>query len=391
MSGTSTKVYTQGTHRVRAPEETWAIIEPLFARFGISRIADVTGLDALGIPVALAVRPLAWTLSVSQGKGQTLELARISAAMESIELWHAERAHPPLAHEGATAAELALPYRIADLAGLSSPFVDEGVRLDWVEGVGLASGTTVPVPRDAVCFRDPRLHQWSPGWIRANSNGLASGNSAEEAQLHALYEVVERDALSRPSAEELERIPRIDPASVADDTCAELVERIAAAGGKVSIQLLPGAFGIPTFRCLLWSWDFPLLCAGFGSHADPVVALSRAVTEAAQTRLAMISGSRDDLEHFHDRLDRRHRKAEYLTAFPEPTADFAEVTAEYTRSFDNTSDELAWLTEGIVRVVGGEPVVVDLSTVPELAVVKVVVPGGRLDVDRVHPEAERAS
>ena len=39
------------------------------------------------------------------------------------------------------------------------------------------------------------------------------------------------------------------------------------------------------------------LSMGYGAHLDEGVALSRAVCEAVQSRLTMISGSRDDLFH----------------------------------------------------------------------------------------------
>ncbi|MFD1277831.1 YcaO-like family protein [Streptomyces kaempferi] len=37
--------------------------------------------------------------------------------------------------------------------------------------------------------------EWSPDLLRATSTGLARGNSRNEALLHALFEVVERDML----------------------------------------------------------------------------------------------------------------------------------------------------------------------------------------------------
>ena len=38
------KVMFTGTHRVRLPEDTLNVITPLFDHFGITRLADVTGL-----------------------------------------------------------------------------------------------------------------------------------------------------------------------------------------------------------------------------------------------------------------------------------------------------------------------------------------------------------
>ena len=111
------KVFFTGTHRVRPPEETYEAIRPLLRDFGITRLADVTGLDIIGIPVVMAVRPLGTTLSVAQGKGATLLLAKVSGAMEAIEFWHAENAVPAPELFDTPASEIDLPYGIADLAG----------------------------------------------------------------------------------------------------------------------------------------------------------------------------------------------------------------------------------------------------------------------------------
>ncbi len=78
------------------PEVTWERIRPILRTLGITRVADVTGLDDVGIPVHQAIRPASHTLSVSQGKGVTHELARVSAAMEMIELAHAEVVDQPV-------------------------------------------------------------------------------------------------------------------------------------------------------------------------------------------------------------------------------------------------------------------------------------------------------
>jgi ribosomal protein S12 methylthiotransferase accessory factor len=86
----SDKAFLRGTHRVCSPEETWERIQPAFGPAGLTRVADVTRLDVIGIPVFQAVRPRSRNLSVSQGKGATPMAARVSAAMEALELWHAE-------------------------------------------------------------------------------------------------------------------------------------------------------------------------------------------------------------------------------------------------------------------------------------------------------------
>src|SRR5438128_2287036 len=51
------KAYYGGTHRVLSPEATLAKIEPHLSAIGVTRCADVTGLDRIGIPVFCAIRP----------------------------------------------------------------------------------------------------------------------------------------------------------------------------------------------------------------------------------------------------------------------------------------------------------------------------------------------
>jgi ribosomal protein S12 methylthiotransferase accessory factor YcaO len=46
---------------------------------GITRLGNITGLDRIGIPVAIAVRPNSRSVSVSQGKGLELPQALASA------------------------------------------------------------------------------------------------------------------------------------------------------------------------------------------------------------------------------------------------------------------------------------------------------------------------
>ena len=89
------KRYTTGTHRVFAPEETLERMRPHWRKLGVTRFADVTGLDRIGIPVIMAIRPNSRSVAVSQGKGVHLAAAKASALMETVETWHAERISAP--------------------------------------------------------------------------------------------------------------------------------------------------------------------------------------------------------------------------------------------------------------------------------------------------------
>ncbi|GAB2792377.1 YcaO-like family protein [Amycolatopsis magusensis] len=365
------KVFTSGTHRVRQPEETWELIRPALADYGITRVADVTGLDVIGIPVVVAVRPLAQSLSVSQGKGQTLQLARISAVMESIEMWHAENACPPAHWTAAPARGLGLPYRIEDLYNSPASLIDENVPLDWIRGQGLATGTTVPVPRSYVQLAIMATTHWRPPGLYVESNGLASGNSTSEALLHALYEVIERDAVSAVAFDSGEGRLDIRAATIDDDVCAVLIERIRAADVHVKIDAIPNRWGLPTFLCFVWSEDFPVFSAGSGTHSSPGVALSRAITEAVQSRLTAISGTRDDLPGIYPHI-RAGAVAEVFTA----EARHAWGDLQWSNpQFADVSSEADSVAQLVAATTGTEPIVVDLSTSADFAVVKVVCPG----------------
>ncbi len=87
------KLYFDGTHRSRSPEETRAAVEPLMPEIGVTEIIDVTPpLDRIGIPVFAAVRPGAarGAVRVHAGKGKEPVHARVSAMMEALERYCAE-------------------------------------------------------------------------------------------------------------------------------------------------------------------------------------------------------------------------------------------------------------------------------------------------------------
>ena len=73
-----------GIARACSPQKTLQLAEEIGRAIGVTRVANVTHLDKLRIPVALAMRPNSRLLATAQGKGVTSELAKISALMESI-------------------------------------------------------------------------------------------------------------------------------------------------------------------------------------------------------------------------------------------------------------------------------------------------------------------
>ena len=89
----ASKQFVAGTHRAMDPAKTLERIRPHLSKAGVTRVADITGLDTIGIPVAISVRPGSGTLAVDSGKGATLIAAATSASMEAIERFVGEEDH----------------------------------------------------------------------------------------------------------------------------------------------------------------------------------------------------------------------------------------------------------------------------------------------------------
>ncbi len=294
------KRYHEGTHRVVDPETTLARVMPLAARMGITRVAVLTGLDKIGIPVAAAYRPNSRSIAVHQGKGGTLAAAKASAVMEAAESFHAENMH--LALRLASPAEIvrhgpAVDPDLLPRAGGRPPVTE---RLLWVEAQDLVSGGKCFVPHELVSADFTAPLPPGAGQFQATTNGLASGNHPLEAVLHGLYEVVERDAIAlwQAASAATQDARAVDAASVSGAASRKLLARFMQAGVAVRIWDITTDVGLPAFLCLAASADAtegaePQL--GAGCHADRAVALARALSEAAQARLTVISGARDDI------------------------------------------------------------------------------------------------
>jgi len=341
----------------------------MLSAMGITRVSDVTGLDDIGIPVFQAVRPNSRTLSVSQGKGLTRQLALISAVMESIEHWHAEEA--PSAPLTAAVSEVTpgLPYSLFDLPVRARSLLSGETRLEWVVARRIGGTEQVWVP-DA-CVRldaaDPRM--WSPPLLRSNSNGLASGNTLEEALLHGLYEVVERDALAKTAKDHLNL--ELDLSTVTGDSAA-LIELLMAANVYIRVHDLTPISRIPCYKASIWSASLPLQCNGSGCHIDPDVALSRALTEAAQSRLTVIAGARDDIPD--DAYSRVSTQGRLISPFskPNPACSFPRETVTST----TLDEDLRLVTKMVTDRAKGGVFWVDLTRSEfGIPVVQIVAPG----------------
>lgn len=380
---TTRKRLADGTHRVRTLAATWrAFGAPAILRAaGITRVAELTGLDTLGIPVWAAVRPRGRSLSTSQGKGLTPLAARVSAVMESLETFSAEAAAETCAVRRASYRDLVRRGEpVIDVRALAHP---ARLRLAdpwrWVRGTVVATRAPIWVPLDAVTL-DCTFTR--PPVFDITSNGLASGNVATEAIVHGLCEVLERDAEAAWRRMGGDRRLVLD--TIADPAVRALIDRVVAAGSRIALWDLSRGATPCVIGCAIVedpreaAWRPLGVYQGFGAHLAPEIAIARAITEAAQTRVTYIAGARDDffpIDYARATDPELHAGMwETMTSPCDEPVDFADLPA--TRTDDLAADLAALLA------LAPAAVAVDL-THPALGVpvVKVLVPGRAADTE----------
>jgi len=351
---------------------------------GITRIANVTGLDSLGVPVVMVCRPNSRSLSVAQGKGATIGAAKASGLMESVEFWHAERIQLPLVL--GSVLDLKFTRRLANvsrMARLQVSSFDEHHRILWIEGRDLVSGSAVWVPYECV-HTDYRLPLPSgSGSFAMSSNGLASGNHLLEAVSHAICEVIERDAtaLWHAGGVAARRSLRVMLDSVTDPVCRKLIDDYSRAGVLTAVWNTTTDVAVPAFACEIVDdeahSDRALgPSAGMGCHTSPGVALARALTEAAQSRLTRIASSRDDVPRIDYEITRNPDvlaaiRSEYVDG--STSVDYASIQGFEADTFD---EDVAWLVQSLTNVGIEEVIVVDLTHVRmQIPVARVIIPG----------------
>lgn len=368
------KVYQQETHRTRSPEETYEIVHPLISQAGITRVADITGLDRIGIPIFSCIRPGAadGAISVYNGKGATEMAARVSAIMEGLERYSAE-----FHDRQCITSQYSIirnEQRCLNPALLIIPeSTDPDMPIPWVSGYDIINNNEIWVPAHAVFHPLPRF---TARFFRTSTNGIASGNTYEEAVLHALCEIIERDAWSL--AETSNNGGRVIT-NFTHPVVIRLLDAFHSAGVDVIIRDITSDNGIPTVAAIgddTELRDPTLLCLGMGTHPCPEIAVLRALTEVAQSRATQIHGAREDTQDGqmkrqigYDRTKRLNKK--WFST--ELTINFDDMPAYRS---DDFLDDITHIITSLNRCGLEQVIAVDLTR-PEIGipVVRVIVPG----------------
>jgi ribosomal protein S12 methylthiotransferase accessory factor len=367
---------------------------PLARQAGVTRLADITGLDVVGVPVFQSIRPGSCNISLSNGKGLTRDQAKVSALMEALECYHAEVIRQPSRREAVGAMRRMLKYDPYSLAAVRDggaavrrdfdydPFLppcgapclltDQAI-LDWVKATDLSTGSATWVPRQLVELNFAVEERLCPPWFRATSNGLASGNAPAEAIIHGLCELIERDGIGRAANAASDPERHIIPATIESRVSHRLMRRFAEARLRMAIIDVSGPMGLPCFEVILADAD-QVAYKGYGCHPCRETALLRALTEAAQSRVSHIAGTRDDMyrETYRDSL-RWPAAVAHASLEIMPQRDYRECPDLPMGPWTEVLDDLV---RRVRMQTGTSPVAVDLTREEfGLPVVFVVAPG----------------
>nr|WP_321496499.1 YcaO-related McrA-glycine thioamidation protein [uncultured Methanolobus sp.] len=397
--------FMEGTQRVLDENSTLEKTKDKLKSIGVTRIASITDLDRLGIPVFSAIRPSAaeGAISVYSGKGNTETQARISSMMEGFERCLAEKSginenvkdeiksiHLVDSYDNITKENNAVnPPTL-----LISENYNPKALIEWVQGWDLLKNEETFVPGNSV------YHPYeAPGrtlkLFRSNTNGLAAGNTVEEAIFHGLLEVIERDALS---IAEFNRNPGKEIILTEEDgENYEILRKFTDNEVDVKLWALPHDTEITTVVATtddIRLKDAALLVMGAGAHLNPVIAVRRALTEAAQSRVVQIHGAREDTEREkfvreigYDRIKRMNIYW-YEDGEKTSTSELKDMSrTSPAESIDVIIEQLKKVTDSAV--------VVDLSRESvAVPVVRVVIPTFEmytLDRERVGKRAKSSS
>jgi ribosomal protein S12 methylthiotransferase accessory factor len=399
--------------RIKPVEETIKTILPVSSNIGITRLADITNMDILGIPNFSAVLPgtedYIWVYS---GKGPTRMDAKASALMESIERYSSLPSGNRNKMIQGSYKEVSKVSKILHPSNVVEPMIleyDDEMIMDFLSGYDLVNNERILIPAPLALFRySPKPPAINP-FAYHHTNGLASGNVLEEAICHSLCELIERDATSLAElnasalpynflrtmtkylsdngleidpvdgtefVDDDSKYPDVDISNIDFKPISNLVKKFNDAKIPLIIKDITSPIGVPTFNASSIEWiteDYGYLAEGHGTHPDARIALLRAITEVSQTRAANIQGARDDLRKISYGNSNSDEKKTWQFMKSKNTIQFSEI-----KSFihDDILDDINFILSRLVSNGLKQVIVVDLTN-PQIMipVVRTIVPG----------------
>ena len=286
------KAYILETHRHRPPDSTLHFVEGMKELLGMKDFREATHVDRTGIPVftCYRIRPDN-SKTFHTGKGASKIQAQVSLTVESIERYSSEyrdEYREKLLHGSFSA--LGKKFNVLDPRDLVlSPYSEytPDSPIYWIRGHDIARDEEILVPACEV-FHPYDLDEISV--LHTHTNGLAAGNTMEEAVFHAMTEVIERDAWSIAKYNRLDGDALYIEDAPENSFLLDIVGKFDQAEIHVVARDITSDIGVPVIAAFsrdLLHEDMTTI-DGFGSHLDPRVAMARALMELATTRALFI-------------------------------------------------------------------------------------------------------
>lgn len=262
------------------------------------------------------------------------------------------------------------------------PF-DPAMTLPWVWGWSYGENRPLLVPEQLVFYLDRTPDR---KFVQECSNGCASGTSSEEALLHGMLELLERDAFLLGWYGGA-RLPEIDSDGITDEETRFVLDRVTRLGYRMRLFDMRVDVPVPVVMAVAERLDGGLgrLCFAAGAGLEPLDAVRAAIAETASyipgmdervsSRLAELRPMVDDFTQVKELtqhallygLPEMAATADFLLADPQPRP-MEELFADWLRQRPATldlADDVRHLT-GLIRDAGSDVVAVD-QTCPEQA------------------------
>lgn len=190
---------------------------------------------------------------------------------------------------------------------------DDSTPMDWVWAHALPGGVPVLVPAEIGFYQYQHRFRGAGHTARLvpaparrmflhdSSSGCALGSTLEEAALHSLLELAERDAFLL-SWHRAAPLPRIAPSTVTDPESRRLLDLVDARGFDTHLLVATQDVDVP----VVWAMavnrrrPYPATFSAAGSGVDPAVAVRSALWELGQVVTDPVPDDRSPWEPMHD-------------------------------------------------------------------------------------------
>ena len=302
--------FRENGHRIVPPKETIARIQAALTSIGedfsthlvSTRLGDSLSEHFFVHQASMDSLFDNFGKNYSLGKGLTSEQSLASAFCELVERFSAMyRPEDSILMSSVVALEqkhrilhpqrLGVP-RVSHLQGQELDTFEEEKPIDWMAGWNLLAEEPILVPVAYSHLFSP-IDEVSPNrLVEPRPNGIASGNCMEEALFQGILEVVERDAQAIFTWSKLPMPDvRLDTLPMKEEKALHrAVNALQASGLQVTLKDITMDTRIPTLYAfgVDESGEGPAFQWGVGSHLDPSIAVSRAITELLQARAKLL-------------------------------------------------------------------------------------------------------